>query len=115
MEAAALRISQPAQWVNRSREMGEGRAVERGQELSPGAEINRARARDAVGQVQGRWDCFYNFVGSHPVPSLCGCGWKRPKTAGQRSRKSEPGKFVGNCARRKRKMAKLTRIQIIGV
>lgn len=62
------------------------------------------RDGEGEGQVQGRWVCSKNFIASYHVPSLCGCGWKRAKNAGQSSWKSEPGKCVGNCAIRERKM-----------
>lgn len=57
----------------------------RARTCSLGAGIDGAQDGDAEGQVQGRWVCFKNFIGSYHVPSLSGCGWKRTKTAGQRS------------------------------
>lgn len=85
-------------------------------ELRWGEEVERRwqpvhRDGDGEGQVQGRRVCSKNFIASYHVPSLCGCGWKRAKNAGQSSWKSEPGKCVGNCAIRERKTGKPTCIR----
>lgn len=109
----------PRPWVNRTGRWGWGRSEERqwieGEDPSTGSRDQWGMRWGGHGQVQGGWVWIKNCTGSYHVPSLCrktcGCGWKRAKTSGQKSWKSESGEFFGNCAIGKRKMGKLTQIQ----